>query len=669
MRRLIFLILLTLAITSAHATEIPFKIKPKHPKISTKFDKKLTTASSDEKFKVWVFFTDKGIHDDASLKEAIDQLPSRFSERSVARRHNRTDKTRIFDFYDIPVSPDYVDLIESAGLEVARRSRWLNAISAHANNELIWDISEFPFVSEIRPVAMAIRKPLPYDPDIIRESLLDSIYKQPDDIPDSLEDLYGQSYTQLKQINVPLMHQLGYIGSEVLIALFDTGFDLDHPVFDSLKLYDKYDFINNDTSVGDTTEGYWQPSHGTGTLSVIGGRADSSLLGAAHGADYMLAKTEISGSVEIRAEEDNWVAAAEWADSTGANIISSSLGYYDWYEYSDLDGHTAAITIAAEVAVSKGIAVFNSAGNERSKPWHYIIPPADGPSVMAIGAINSLGEIAWFSSAGPTYDGRIKPDLVAMGVGVYKANYGSSPFGTGNGTSYSCPLAAGAAALLLEANPNWSPLELKEAMIGSANRFDNPDTLYGYGLFDTYRAADLLKINPLDPIFLAVGDSLNLDIGVSGMEDADIIITASNLPATAIFTDLGNRTAILRYAGKNEDLGTMQIHIMASAGLATASLDVSLAVLARHEISAGPNPFSDSLTIFLGTDPGALEEIAIYTVNGEKVWDNYTDSYSERDRTVVWKGINNAGSKVAPGIYLVLVRTENSVGKIKLFRR
>lgn len=668
MRKYVLAITVFLSAAALSADKPPFKIGLKEPRIEARFEAKIRDVAPGEKHKVWIFFTDKEIFDEASLKTAVGRLHQRFTERAMKRRMNRAPDARDFDFYDIPVSENYVRELESIGMEVLRRSRWLNAVSARGNYELIKTVSELPFVSEIRPVARAVRKPLPIDPDMegVFPPDVNKLYKR---LPDSVADWYGQSFTQLNQINVPVVHQLGYTGQGVLIGQFDTGFDLEHPAFSSLNLIDKYDFINNDTSVGDALPVGNQPDHGTKTLSLTGGRADDTLIGAAYNADFILAKTE-DLSQEVQAEEDNWVAAAEWADSLGADIITSSLGYFDWYSYSDLDGQTAVITVAAELAVLRGIAVFSSAGNERNKLFYYITPPADGPSVMAIGAVDSAGDLAVFSSAGPTYDGRIKPDLVAMGVGSFVAYNVADSYTFGSGTSFSCPLAAGAAALLLEAHPDWSPLDLRESMLRSADRFDNPDNLYGYGLLDTYRALNYLRIDPLDPIILAVGDSLDMDITVSSIENTPpITLTAENLPLSAQFTDLGDGTANLKYEGISEDVGSRTVQFTATAGQTSETLEVFFTVLADREITIGPNPFTDSLTVFLGTDRGRLEEISVYSVSGEKVWDNYTDTYNSETGTIVWRGVNNYGSKVSSGVYLVLIRTDRTVERVKVFRK
>ncbi|UCD17435.1 MAG: S8 family peptidase, partial [Candidatus Zixiibacteriota bacterium] len=449
-------------------------------------------------------------------------------------------------------------------------------------------------------------------------------------------------------------------------------------------LVNKYNFIDDNDIIDGQTHSFHEPSHGTAILSVIGGFKRDELIGPAFGAGYLLAKTEKIWE-EDTTEERFWVEAAEWADSLGTDIITSSVGYCDWYTYDDLDGRTAPITVAANIAVSRGIAVFNSAGNERtcSDPndcFYYITPPADGFGVMAIGAVDSLGEVFAYSSSGPTRDGRIKPELAAMGVDVYAA-YFTGGYSRQTGASMAAPLAAGAAALILQANPDWSPLDLREAMLQSGDRYNNPDNLYGYGLPNSFRAARLFRIEPIARVVLEVGEYLILPINISmpPWPLADIIsltLTGENLPDSSVLDDtqLFNGYAELLYWGWPEDVGTFNIRLIAEAelvdiGTLADTAEFQLRVLERSEIAVGPNPFSDSVTIFIKANAGEPADISIHAINGEKVWDNFSDTYNSEKGTVVWDGTNNRGHEVAPGVYYIIVRTLWSTEKFKVFKR
>jgi len=240
----------------------------------------------------------------------------------------------------------------------------------------------------------------------------------------------------------------------------------------------QYDFINNDSvTSNESGDPISQDAHGTQVLGVIAGHAEGELIGPAWGARYLLAKTEIVDS-ETPIEEDHWVAGIEWADSAGADIVTSSLGYYWPDSMIQLDGNSYLCTRAADIAVSHGITVVNSVGNFGSSS---LVAPADGDSVLAIGAVDRNGAIASFSSRGPTADGRIKPDFTAMGVGVRSVSV-STGYGSYNGTSFAAPIVAGVCALLLELRPEWSPMEMRDTLRATSSRSSAPDNEYGWGI-------------------------------------------------------------------------------------------------------------------------------------------------------------------------------------------
>ena len=306
---------------------------------------------------------------------------------------------------------------------------------------------------------------------------------------------YGSSLTQNEVINTVAVHDQGYSGKGILICLMDAGFDkLSHEALQNINIIAAWDFVNDDPDVENGT-GQGEGSHGTSTLSQIGGFKEGQIIGTSFGADYLLAKTENTES-ETPVEEDNWVAASEWADSIGADVFSTSLGYLDFdgtqndYTFADMDGNTATITIAADLSVKKGIIVFNSAGNNGFNSSHNTLnAPADGDSVVAIGAVNSSKVRASFSSVGPTADGRIKPDLMAMGDGTYAASNSSiTSYRSFSGTSASCPLAAGVPALMLEKDYSLTPMQIRDILRSTADHSTSPDNLYGWGTIDALAA-------------------------------------------------------------------------------------------------------------------------------------------------------------------------------------
>ena len=300
------------------------------------------------------------------------------------------------------------------------------------------------------------------------------------------------------------MHDLGYSGKDVLICMLDNGFNtLDHEALDHLDIVATWDFVNNDPVVSDQEGQMGIGDHGTATLSMIGSFQPGTLIGPAYNASFMLGKTE-NTEWERHVEEDHWVAGAEWADEWGADIISSSVGYFytfthgeEGYTWEDMDGETTIVAQGANIAGGRGILILNSAGNEGDRPFpgNSLVSPSDSALVLAVGATNFTGSRADFSSVGPSYDGRIKPDVMAMGVGVLIADpIAVDAYALSQGTSFSCPLAAGAAALVLEAKPDWTSLEIMDALRRTASRGGNPDNKNGYGVVNALKALDFIPV-------------------------------------------------------------------------------------------------------------------------------------------------------------------------------
>jgi serine protease AprX len=408
----------------------------------------------------WILFRDKG-----------SEIPVSVSGRTLTRRSGRAAVTD-FSWFDTPVSREYVESILDRNISIRHTSRWLNAVSAFIDKDNLPEIQKLPCVSGITRVSSYTRpRSLPAQAEPVAPSRISAFD-------------YGFSYPQISLINVDSLHSIGLSGNGILIGIMDTGFDTSHAVFsylrDENRIAATYDFINGDSDVVDQPDA--QRTHGTKVLSVLGGFEEGSLIGSAYGAEFVLAKTEIVFD-EIEAEEDNWVAAAEWMESLGVDIVSSSVGYIDWYDTTQLDGQTAAITQAADIAASLGVMVVNAAGNEGNTTWRKVIPPADGDSVIAVGAVDSAGEIAGFSSRGPTADGRIKPDFCAPGVSVYTADW-TGGYGFSGGTSFAAPLLSGGIALLLEGHPEWAFGNIIEALRTSASHSFLPNNTYGWGIPD-----------------------------------------------------------------------------------------------------------------------------------------------------------------------------------------
>ena len=440
------------------------------------------------KLVAWVFFADKG--EAAEARAAAARAP--MTPRAASRRRLRGQVAGT-TVEDLPLVPAYVDKVAASVQRVRQRSRWFNALSVEATAAQLEAIEALPFVARLDLVRRYRRR----EDEAPRAEIETSAgSRKPVRKPAVAVLDYGTSLGQLTQIGVPAVHEMGFHGEGVVVAVFDGGFNsLNHEVFSSLHLVAAHDFVNGDDDVGDGAD-MGDGSHGTMTLSVLGGLQEGQLIGPAFAADFILAKTENSVS-ETPVEEDNWAAAAEWAESLGADVISSSLGYLEYdspfpsYTFRDMNGQTAISTRAAEMAAARGVVVVNSAGNSGSNAEHNTLgAPADGAHVLAIGAVGPTGIRTSFSSVGPSADGRIKPDLAAQGQAVKVALPGSvSRYGTASGTSFSCPLTAGVAALLLQVNPGASPDDVAGVLRATASQAGAPDNLLGWGIVNASAAA------------------------------------------------------------------------------------------------------------------------------------------------------------------------------------
>jgi serine protease AprX len=452
----------------------------------------IAPSSKASKKHLWIFFTDKGNSSNVSEYQYKAQLPIRTRLRRQKAQGN------VISNSDLPVFGPYIDGLLKLGTTLRVTSRWLNAVSVEAPDSLITRISKLPYVKSIEPVTIYKRKRTEhsaFEPGELRHPRYAPGIQQPTSSGERL--VYGMSATQIQQIRANVLHEKGYDGTGITIALLDTGFDLSHEALRQVRVRAEYDFVNGDGETLDKPpdDDIGQDDHGTEVLSIISGNSPGNFMGVAPAADYLLAKTERvsyrGAEFEYEIEEDWWIAGLEWAEAHGADIVSSSLGYSNWYSYSDLDGITAKTTVAANMAVEKGVVVVVSAGNEgKSSDWPYISAPADGFYVIAVGAVNDGGDIADFSSIGPTYDGRIKPDVVALGDDAYVVDPNSTTgYRKADGTSMATPLVAGTVALLMQAIPDLNePKHIAKLLKYTATHALSPDNRYGWGIINAEAA-------------------------------------------------------------------------------------------------------------------------------------------------------------------------------------
>ncbi len=602
----------------------------------------------------WIFFTDKG--SSAAARPALSEFALEKKQRKNIDVNDPSDK---------PVSEAYIRILEKAGVVIYRHSRWLNAVSGIFSDSSPSEVEKLPFVSHVQPVH--------------QYRLKKDLYSGIESLPKIASIDYGASDNQVRMIGIPTLHEMNFSGQGVRIALFDTGFRLTHESLQHIEVIDSYDFINDDHNVDNEAGDHPnQFHHGTRILSVIGGYKPGILIGPAFRSEYLLAKTEDVGS-ETHLEEDNWVAAAEWADSLGADIISSSLGYsvFDTgesdYTYEDMNGNTAIITRAANIAVEKGIAVFTSAGNEGTNSWYHITAPADGFNVISVGGLNPDGLLWNPSSRGPTYDGRIKPEVVAQAGSVFNVDPNSvTNYSVASGTSLSCPLAAGSGALILSINPNISPVELRELMIKSASQYQNPDNDLGYGRVDLVTALNLLSGHPQVEVS---------EFSVNLLEGRNLITWKVHLEIENGFWSLqrkygqGVREEIARIEGNRFNLHTQDyefldtdirggesIHYILAAqpgGIELKDIDsVSVTSLNPKQndlLRCYPNPFNSQTAVIISLIRPLTVSVSIFDVFGRRVKTLVKDKKLDSGyHHYVWQGTNDHDIPVSSGTYFIV---------------
>ncbi len=447
----------------------------------------LSLKTSAQYTKYIVQFTDK-YNSTYSLANPSQYL----SQRAIERRTRYNIK---FDSTDLPVNKLYIDGISSKGdVTVLSESKWLNQVLINCSSlATINVISSLPYVKNVRPVALLKER------DNIEDNLIEKttpVFSKNTNKGNGLQDVfnYGSSYEQVHIHNGEYLHNKGYSGNGMQIALIDAGYKNYETInaFDSSRANNKFlgvrDFVTFDNSVNE------DDTHGELCLSAIAANVPGTMVGTApHAAFYLLRSENVF--TEFPIEEHNWVAAAEFADSAGADLISSSLGYYSFddsqfdHSYNDFYNNTTMVSQGATFAAQKGMIVTNSAGNEGNNSWKYIIFPADADSVCAVGAIDKSGNIAGFSSYG--YPGKVKPNVVSVGAGT--TLYASNGVVTANGTSFSNPNLNGLITCLWQAFPAYNNMTILDAVYKSSDRYNNPDNRYGYGIPNMKTAWQILK--------------------------------------------------------------------------------------------------------------------------------------------------------------------------------
>jgi subtilisin family serine protease len=450
-----------------------------------------------ERWDAWVTFADKGISSPEARADAFRRLEGTFDARALERRRLRRTLPGLFDEHDLPIHEAYVQGVAGTGAEIRVRSRWLNGVSVLATRQELQALQNLPFVTEVRdlhPYVPRSQRPgrVPGDPDLRRGP------------PPSGDPHYGWSGPQVRQLNLHRLHEAGFRGAGIRIGVIDTGFLLAHPAFNNpeapLKVVAQWDFVDADSvATPEPGDSPVQHEHGSLVLGAVAANAPGKQVGSAPEAEFFLLKAE-DDATEYLLEERWFVAALEFAEAHGADVVSSSVVLFEGYAPDDLDGGTSVMTRGWNLATGNGVIGLQGGGNsghDADPGTHRLLPPADAPDVITVGAAQADGVVAPFSSDGIRLPDTQKPELLALGLGTATISpYEAGAYTTSGGTSMATPVLAGAVACLLQAHPDWTLARMREALFSSASYFREngaPDPLFvqGYGIPDVYLAAGI----------------------------------------------------------------------------------------------------------------------------------------------------------------------------------
>lgn len=583
------------------------------------------------------------LKDKAGTPFSINNPSSFLTQRTLNRR---TRYNISIDETDLPVTPRYIDSIQLSGnITILNISKWLNQVCILTTDAAaLAKINTFSFVVASSPIAA---RPQPNNSPVNKQldPPLNTIPATPASPQNPLDIFnYGTAYPQTHLHNTEFLHNLGFSGENLQLAILDAGFY--HyktlPTFDSARINNQilgtWDFVANQESVNE------DHFHGMSAFSTIGANLPGSFVGTSPKSSFYLFRTEDINS-EYPIEEFNWAVGAERADSLGVDVVSVSLGYNYFdnssfnYNYAQLDGNTTLIAKAADLAAKKGILVVVAAGNEGNSNWKKILTPADADSVLVVGAVNAARQVAGFSSYGPSADGQIKPDVAAIGVGAVIADQNTGGPIFSNGTSYACPIMAGIASCLWQAFPEENNIAIIDALRKSSDRANKPDDRTGYGIPDAKKAfVILLKKSFTRQINLGADCKTQISFTVKKASGMSVVVERK-LPTDINYIEIsttqftGNFAAgtvnytdeLAGVSGGIEISYRLKMKIAAdtSFSLDSATVNYSKACTSVIEkISISPNPVADRLSILIARNSSVKATVLIHNVSGQKIYNS-----------------------------------------------
>ncbi len=670
-------------------------------------------ASAQENY--MVFLKNKGYTGQFTPGTALwESAVASLSGRSIERRIRHLGAGNEVSPEDIPVSSGYLAKLESTGARLRWVLKWFDCVSVTADNATIEKIKNLDFVSYVRPVIKIHvpyefnTTPIPLDEELLANASSFTPHPSPFSPPqadhtssgshstlyttsDNDQKLYGGSFVQYNISGVPEVNRMGGKGKGIRIGVLDSGFDWQkHEALKTRKVIAEYDFVKKDKiTANQDGDPFSQHNHGTFCFSVCGGYMEGKLVGPAHEAEFVLAKTE-NTEYERMVEEDNYAAAIMFMDSMGVDITTSSLGYTVFddttYRYEDLTGSKAVCTKAINYAFEKGILTFTASGNSANEPWYYVSTPGDGTNALAIGAVTKNREIADFSSGGPTADGRIKPDFSAAGVSVFGALASSkNKFERSNGTSAATPIAAGIAGQLLSLFPHLKNTQARFILRYTSDQRMLADNLYGYGLVSSLEAVTHPNIEVVTQGKLKVhkrfkdevraksvylvfktGYKKTERVKMDKVDDNYYTVTLPDNAGKEVFEftfDAGEKNSGLNFPSSGRTYyilpGNLNVYINTPA-----SISLNGFVKERVAKYTGVNP-----RIFTKFKSGAKSTvIVIKDISGRKIVEMpVTDQFY--DNRIIWDGRDSNHKRVPMGIYTSTVYIDGRPSSRQIFLR
>jgi serine protease AprX len=613
--------------------------------------------------------------------------PSQYLSQRALQRRARYNI--LIDSLDLPVTPRYIDSVRLAGtVTVLNASKWLNEVTIKTTDTAaLTKINSFLFVVSSMPIAArANEQPLPVNKQL----------EKPADVPLQINETtsssrlladalnYGASHGQVHLHQGEFLHNHGFKGEGMLLTLLDAGFFKYQslPTFDSVRMNNQilnvWDFVGNKQSVNE------EDSHGMNCLSTIAANLPGIFVGTAPKANFCLYKTEDVTS-ETRIEEHNMAAGYERADSIGADVCSISLGYttFDYasqnYTYADMNGNSTMSAIASNIAAKKGMLPVIAAGNEGSSTWHFISTPADANSVMAVGAVDTLGNVGNFSSYGPSSNGRIKPNVAATGVRAVVASPTTGQPVLSNGTSFAAPNIAGLTTCLWQAFPEFNNMAILDAMQRSANKFSTPDDRVGYGIPDMKKAFVILIKNSFTKLSSLSGCTATVQLNIKEDNTMYLVIerkqanevayiTFKTIAGTGNFTNknLSFTDDLSLTSGGNVSY-RIRLDIAADTSIYLDSVIVNTPQTCTNPINSvkvNPNPVTNKANVIISRTQATKINITITNALGQEV---YKTTYQQAAGSVV-KTINM--QQMQTGAYFIKVFADDKkLETIKILKR